>query len=203
MVTHGSGSYLFGLRNGKEQRVLDFTCGIGVTNLGHSHPRVVEAATAQLSRVTHVQSSIAMHDQMAQLMERMHEVMPQKSLDTFIFANSGAEAVENAIKIARYATVLSMLYSSYERTNIGKAKGCGVWRWVPWAYGRHNGPDHFGHGLFSGFRSIDAWRSRFALPVSVENASCSCRPFGRPLLARVGYCVEVAGTSARRCMYAH
>lgn len=96
----GEGAYLFDTDG---RRFLDFTSGIGVTNTGHCHPRIVAAAQAQTARLIHGQANIAYHAPMLRLAAALHEIMPP-TLDTFFFSNSGAEAVEAAIKLARQAT---------------------------------------------------------------------------------------------------
>ena len=86
------------------RQLLDFTCGIGVTNTGHCHPRIVEAAQKQVSEIVHAQVNVGMHEPMLELVDELSATMPHKSLDTFYFCTTGAEAVENAVKLARYAT---------------------------------------------------------------------------------------------------
>lgn len=85
------------------RRYLDFTSGIGVTNTGHCHPRVVAAAQAQTARLIHGQVNIVYHRPMLALVDKLRQVVPG-GLDTFYFANSGAEAVEAGLKLARQAT---------------------------------------------------------------------------------------------------
>lgn len=85
------------------RKLLDFTCGIGVTNTGHCHPKVVEAIREQAGNFIHAQANIVIHKPMLQLIEELRKIVPP-SIDSFFFANSGAEAVENAIKIARVGT---------------------------------------------------------------------------------------------------
>ncbi len=82
---------------------LDFTCGIGVTNTGHCHPHVVEAIRQQAGKLLHGQANIVVHKPMLELVEELRTVVPP-SLDGFFFSNSGAEAVEGAVKLARHAT---------------------------------------------------------------------------------------------------
>jgi len=84
------------------KRYLDFTTGIGVTSTGHCHPKVVAAVQAQAARAVHLQMSVCYHDRMLELIERMQTYMPT-GLDSFFFANSGAEAVEGALRLARQA----------------------------------------------------------------------------------------------------
>lgn len=100
VVTHGEGSYLYA-RDGR--RYLDFTCGIAVTNTGHAHPRVVAAIREQAGKLIHGQANLAMHEPMLALIESLQRVVPA-SLDSFFFSNSGAEAIEGALKLARSAT---------------------------------------------------------------------------------------------------
>src|ERR1700686_5072551 len=99
VVDHAKGSYMYSVDG---RRYLDFASGIAVTNLGHGHPAVVAAAKAQLDKVMHT-SVVAHHQPAIELAERIAAVAPGK-LDKVFFANSGAEAVEGAIKLARYTT---------------------------------------------------------------------------------------------------
>ncbi len=100
VADHGEGVYLVD-KDGR--RYMDFTSGIGVTNTGHAHPKVVQAIQAQASKILHAQANIVYHEPMIQLTEELSQVVPAK-LDTFFFSNSGAEAVEAAVKLARAAT---------------------------------------------------------------------------------------------------
>ncbi|MBU2511254.1 4-aminobutyrate--2-oxoglutarate transaminase [bacterium] len=87
---------------GKEY--IDFAGGIGVNNIGHSHPKVVAAIKEQADRFTHTCFHVAMYDSYVELAKRLNELAPGNFDKMTMFANSGAEAVENAVKIARYAT---------------------------------------------------------------------------------------------------
>jgi 4-aminobutyrate aminotransferase len=82
---------------------LDFTCGIGVTNTGHCHPAVVEAIRKQAGLLLHGQVNIIFHQPLLDLVGELRQVV-HPSLDGFFFSNSGAEAVEGALKLARQAT---------------------------------------------------------------------------------------------------
>jgi 4-aminobutyrate aminotransferase len=82
---------------------LDFTCGIGVTNTGHCHPKVVEAIRAQAGLFLHAQANIVIHQPLLQLVAELRTIV-HPSIDGFFFSNSGAEAVEGAVKLARAAT---------------------------------------------------------------------------------------------------
>ncbi|KIR67649.1 4-aminobutyrate transaminase [Cryptococcus bacillisporus CA1873] len=86
------------------KKLLDFTAGIGVTNLGHCHPAVSKAAAEQINNLVHLQCSIAFHQPYLELIEKLLPVMPHSSLDQFFFWNSGSEAVEAAVKLTRKAT---------------------------------------------------------------------------------------------------
>jgi 4-aminobutyrate aminotransferase len=104
-VEKGEGSYLY-TTDGRQ--LLDFTCGIGVTNTGHCHPRVVRAVQEQAALLLHGQANIVIHGPMLDLIGELKTVFPDY-LDGFFFSNSGAESVEGAVKLARMAT---------DRTNI-------------------------------------------------------------------------------------
>lgn len=82
---------------------IDFTCGIGVTNTGHCHPKVVEAIRQQAGLLLHGQVNIVFHPPMLEMIRELQPIVPA-GLDGFFFSNSGAEAVEGAIKLARHAT---------------------------------------------------------------------------------------------------
>jgi 4-aminobutyrate aminotransferase len=86
------------------RQLLDFTSGIGVTSLGHAHPDVTAAIIAQAQSIIHVQCAIALSEPYVQLVESLLAMMPHKSLDSFFFWNSGSEAIEAAIKVARCKT---------------------------------------------------------------------------------------------------
>jgi 4-aminobutyrate aminotransferase/(S)-3-amino-2-methylpropionate transaminase len=83
---------------------VDFTGGVGVLNVGHSHPQVVAAAQEQLARFTHTDFTIVPYEVYVEAAERLLAVAPFSGPAKAAFFNSGAEAVENAIKIARLAT---------------------------------------------------------------------------------------------------
>jgi 4-aminobutyrate aminotransferase/(S)-3-amino-2-methylpropionate transaminase len=83
---------------------LDFAGGIGVMNVGHGQPAVVEAARRQLGRLTHTCFSVAMYEPYVALAEALNRLTPGSFAKKSMFFNSGAEAVENSIKVARAAT---------------------------------------------------------------------------------------------------
>ena len=100
VAERAEGSYIY-TEDGR--KLLDFTCGIGVTNTGHCHPKVVEAIREQAGLFLHAQANIVIHKPMLQLIEELRQVAPP-SIDGFFFSNSGAEALEGAVKLARAAT---------------------------------------------------------------------------------------------------
>jgi len=83
---------------------IDFAGGIGTVNVGHNHPRVVEAIRAQSERFLHVCWHVAMYEEYVRLAERLNELVPMTGPQKTVFFNSGAEAGENAVKIARAFT---------------------------------------------------------------------------------------------------
>src|SRR5438309_5099634 len=90
------------------RRYLDFVAGIGALNLGHQHPDVIAAVRDQLDRYAHVSAQVVSYEPYVRLAEQLDRIYPRIDGSTIatrsVFANSGAEAVENAIKIARVAT---------------------------------------------------------------------------------------------------
>ncbi len=102
------------------RRYVDFAGGIGVMNVGHSHPRVMAAVHDQLERATHTSFQVVMYESYLRLAERLCEVAPLEGPKKAIFFSTGAEAVENAVKIARASTgrpaVISFRGSFHGRT---------------------------------------------------------------------------------------
>lgn len=82
---------------------LDFAAGIAVNSTGHSHPAVVAAIARQAERFIHAQANVFTHDLLEPLAARLAEIAPG-DIDTFFFANSGAEITEAAIKLAKQVT---------------------------------------------------------------------------------------------------
>jgi 4-aminobutyrate aminotransferase len=84
------------------RKYADFACGTAVTNLGHNHPAVVAAAHAQIDRLFH-SGCVFRYDALVEAAERLVQVTPA-GIEKFAFANSGAEAVEGAVKMAKKVT---------------------------------------------------------------------------------------------------
>jgi 4-aminobutyrate aminotransferase len=99
-AARGEGVYLYDTDG---RRHLDFTAGIGVTSTGHCHPTVVKAAQEQVGTLIHGQYTTVMHQPLLKLVERMGEVLPE-GIDSVFFTNSGSEAVEASVRLARQAT---------------------------------------------------------------------------------------------------
>ncbi|GAB2587586.1 aminotransferase class III-fold pyridoxal phosphate-dependent enzyme [Streptomyces capparidis] len=100
VAARGEGVHLY---DEDGRRYLDFTAGIGVTSTGHCHPRVVAAAREQVGALVHGQYTTVLHPPLLRLVEKLGEVLPER-LDSLFFANSGSEAVEAALRLARHAT---------------------------------------------------------------------------------------------------
>ena len=86
------------------KRYIDFAGGIGVMNVGHAHPRVMKAVHEQLDRATHTSFQVVHYESYLRLAERLCEVTPIDGPKKAVFFSTGAEAIENAVKIARAAT---------------------------------------------------------------------------------------------------
>jgi 4-aminobutyrate aminotransferase len=116
VVDHGEGSWLV---TADGDRYLDYTSGIGVTNTGHAHPRVVAAIQAQAAKLIHGQQNIVYHEAGLRLYERLTTLLPGGPWSAFL-SNSGAEAVEAAVKLARVATgrpaMIAFRYGFHGRT---------------------------------------------------------------------------------------
>jgi 4-aminobutyrate aminotransferase len=100
VVDRGEGSWLFTTDG---QRYLDYSSGIGVVNTGHAHPRVVAAIQEQAAKLLHGQQNIVYHEAGLRLYDRLSRLLPGDSWAAFL-SNSGAEAIEAAVKVARVAT---------------------------------------------------------------------------------------------------
>lgn len=119
VIESGAGSYVTMVGG---RKYLDFTVGIGVANLGHCHPGVTKAVQEQAAKVVHAQQNIAFQEPYLKLVEKLLPLMPHKSLDTFFFWNSGAEAVEAAVKLSRQATKkqnIIVMHGSYHGRTYG------------------------------------------------------------------------------------
>jgi 4-aminobutyrate aminotransferase len=116
IVSHGEGSWLVTTEG---ERYLDYSAGIGVVNTGHAHPRVVAAIQAQAARLLHGQQNIVFHEPGLRLYDRLAHLLPGDDWGAFL-SNSGAEAIEAAVKLARVATgrpaIIAFRYGFHGRT---------------------------------------------------------------------------------------
>jgi 4-aminobutyrate aminotransferase / (S)-3-amino-2-methylpropionate transaminase / 5-aminovalerate transaminase len=101
VIDHGRGATITDVDG---NTFIDFTGGVGCLNVGHSHPKVVEAAQRQLERFAHTDFTIVPYELYVTLAERLIEASPFTSPAKAAFFNAGTEAVENAIKFARAYT---------------------------------------------------------------------------------------------------
>ncbi|MCB2093299.1 MAG: 4-aminobutyrate--2-oxoglutarate transaminase [Rhodobacteraceae bacterium] len=106
-------------------RYIDFASGIAVLNTGHRHPRVIAAVKAQIDRFTHTCHQVVPYENYVRLAERLNGLVLGKGEKKSIFVTTGAEAVENAVKIARAATgrpaVIAFSGAFHGRTFMGMA----------------------------------------------------------------------------------
>src|SRR5258706_14812939 len=100
-VVRGEGARLWDV-DGNEY--IDFIGGIGVLNVGHNHPHVVQAVKAQLEQLTHTSFQIAMYEPYVLLAQRLNELAPGGFPKKTVFFTSGAPAIENAEIISRAYT---------------------------------------------------------------------------------------------------
>lgn len=99
-VVKAEGCYYFGT-DGK--KYLDFTSGIAVENVGHRHPKVVQAIKDSADHLVHGPSGVIIYESILKLAEELQGIMPP-NLNNFFFANSGTEAIEGGLKLAKHVT---------------------------------------------------------------------------------------------------
>ena len=120
VIDRAEGAYLWDMSG---RRYLDFVGGIGVLNVGHNHPRVVAAVQEQLKRITHTAFQVAAYEPYITLAERLNKLIGKGAAYKSLFLTTGAEAVENAVKIARGYTnrpgIISFRGGFHGRTLLG------------------------------------------------------------------------------------
>ena len=120
-VDHAEGAWVYGTDGSKW---LDFCMGIAVANTGHAHPKVVKAVQDQAGKMLHAQMNMYYHQPMLDLADKLCEIVPG-NFDQVLFANSGAEAVENAVKLAkgtlRRPGVIAFQNAFHGRTHLAMA----------------------------------------------------------------------------------
>lgn len=135
----GSGAILVDVDG---NRLIDLGCGIGVTTIGHAHPALAAAAQAQAEKLTHTLFTVTPYENYVRVAEKLAEITPGDFEKRSILVNSGAEAVENAVKIARRFTgrrgIATLDHAFHGRTNLTMAM-----TYRPW-------PERAGMGPFPG-----------------------------------------------------
>jgi len=138
-MDHGSGAILVDVDG---NQLIDLGCGIGVTTIGHAHPDVAAAAAEQAGKLTHTLFTVTPYENYVRVAEKLAEFTPGDFEKHSILVNSGAEAVENAVKIARKYTgrraIVSLDHAFHGRTNLTMAM-----TYRPW-------PERAGMGPFPG-----------------------------------------------------
>ncbi len=157
----------------------DFACGIAVLNTGHRHPRVMQAVIAQLKRFTHTAYQIVPYESYVALAERINALVPIDGLKKTALFTTGAEAVENAVKIARARTgrpgVIAFSGGFHGRTMLGMALTGKV---VPYKVGFGPFPSDIHHAPFpcdlhgvSTEQSIQALESLFKTDIDPQRVA--------------------------------
>ncbi|MBV8658646.1 MAG: 4-aminobutyrate--2-oxoglutarate transaminase [Burkholderiales bacterium] len=121
-VDHAENAQLWDVEG---RRFIDFAAGIAVLNTGHRHPKLVSAVKAQLDTFTHTCYQVVPYESYVQLAEKLNDIVPIDGPKKTAFFSTGAEAVENAIKVARAATgrsgVIAFSGAFHGRTMMGMA----------------------------------------------------------------------------------
>lgn len=146
-MDHGSGAVLVDVDG---NQIVDLGCGIGVTTVGHANPAVVAAVAAQAQKLTHTLFTVTPYENYVKVAEKLQQVTPGDFEKHTILVNSGAEAVENAVKIARKYTgrraIVVQDHAFHGRTNLTMQM-----TYRPW-------PERAGMGPFPG--------EIFSMPIS-------------------------------------
>jgi 4-aminobutyrate aminotransferase/(S)-3-amino-2-methylpropionate transaminase len=163
--------------NGKEY--LDFAAGIGVVNVGHNHPRVVAAVRGQLDRYVHTCFQVVMYEPYIRLAQRLCQLVGGNRPMKAFFATTGAEAVENAIKIARAATrrsaVIAFDGAFHGRTLLGMSlTGISApykQRFGPFAPDIHHAPYPYEYRGWTTERALEGLQELFDSEVSPDRVA--------------------------------
>ena len=150
--------------------IIDFAGGIGVMNLGHSHPKVVAALKDQAEKFTHTCFMVSPYANAIELAERLTKVTPGNFAKKVVFVNSGAEAVENAVKIARAYTkrpaVIVFDRAYHGRTSLTMAMTAKVkpykWNFGPYAPEVYRAP----------YGDMEALKNYFLTGIDPESVAC-------------------------------
>src|SRR4051812_7469379 len=138
-MERGSGAILVDVDG---NQLIDLGCGIGVTTIGHAHPAVAAAAAEQAEKLTHTLFTVTPYENYVKVSERLQQITPGDFEKHSILVNTGAEAVENAVKIARKYTgrraIVALDHAFHGRTNLTMTM-----TYRPW-------PERAGMGPFPG-----------------------------------------------------
>ena len=148
LVREARGAVMVDL-DGRE--LIDFAGGIGVVNVGHAHPKVVAAVKAQAEKLLHACFHVGMYAPYLELAAKLNAIPPGPAKKKTVLLNSGAEAVENAVKIARHATgrpaVIALENGFHGRTLLGMTLTAKVkpykWGFGPYAPEVYRAPDAY------------------------------------------------------------
>jgi 4-aminobutyrate aminotransferase/(S)-3-amino-2-methylpropionate transaminase len=176
MVARAEGARVWDVE-GKEY--LDFVGGIGVLNVGHAHPKVVAAATAQLQRLTHAAFQVTAYESYLRLTERLNALVGRGRPTKSALFTSGAEAIENAVKIARAYTgrsaVVAFDGAFHGRTILGlsltASNSVYQQNFGPFAAGVYHAPFPYEYHGWSSARALEALRELFATRVAAERVA--------------------------------
>ncbi|TDQ84051.1 4-aminobutyrate aminotransferase/(S)-3-amino-2-methylpropionate transaminase [Dongia mobilis] len=161
------------------RRLIDFAGGIAVMNTGHGHPKIVAAVKEQLDRFSHTCFQVTPYESYIRLAERLNKLAPGSSPKKTIFLTTGAEAVENAVKIARAHTkrsgVIAFSGAFHGRTMLGMALTGKV---VPYKVGFGPFPGEIYHVPFpdpalkdDGAQSLKILETMFKADISPDNVA--------------------------------
>ena len=146
----------------------DFSAGIAVTSTGHCHPHVVAAMQKQAGELIHMSGTDFYYESMVELAERLSKIAPMPGPHKFYYGNSGAEAVECALKLARYHTgrqnIIAFLGAFHGRTmgalSLTSSKPQQKRRFAPFVPGVHHVPYPY---VYRGCRGSAAEQEAYAL----------------------------------------
>jgi 4-aminobutyrate aminotransferase len=161
------------------RRLIDFAGGIAVLNTGHCHPKIIKAVKAQLDKLTHACFQVTPYEPYIELAERLNKLAPGNTPKKTIFLTTGAEAVENAVKIARAYTkragVIAFSGAFHGRTMLGMAL---TGKYVPYKVGFGPFPGDIYHVPFpdpalkdGGAQSLKILETLFKADIGPENVA--------------------------------
>ncbi|MBL8707745.1 MAG: 4-aminobutyrate--2-oxoglutarate transaminase [Rhodospirillaceae bacterium] len=167
------------IRDVEGRRLIDFAGGIAVMNTGHGHPKIVQAVKDQLDKFSHTCFQVTPYESYIRLAERLNKLAPGSSPKKTIFLTTGAEAVENAVKIARAHTkrtgVIAFSGAFHGRTMLGMALTGKV---VPYKVGFGPFPGEIYHVPFpdpalkdGGAQSLKILETMFKADIAPDNVA--------------------------------